>query len=151
MSTCSACPSQTCSLGHGGGGSRTVHGPSSSLGDVKGASLEQQNFCSETCLVSSNVLAIKLSHILTVLNSVLCIYTMNKLYNILKIAPLKSCRGHFISASWICQPQLILRTAHVRMPPDLAVRNTHACLTNWSQKSLLSLLNSQEQSQVLQL
>lgn len=60
---------------------------------------------------------------------------MNKLYNILKIAPLKSCRGHFISASWICQPQLILRTAHVRMPPDLAVRNTHACLTNWSQKS----------------
>lgn len=47
-------------------------------------------------LVSSNVLDIKPSRILTVLNSVLCIYTMNKLYNILKIAPLKSCRGHFI-------------------------------------------------------
>lgn len=56
-------------------------------------------------------------------------YTMNKLYNILKIAPLKSCRGHFISASWICQPQLILRTAHVRMSPNLAVRNTHVSLT----------------------
>lgn len=106
---------------------------------------------SQKFLVSSNVRDIKPSHILTVFDSVLCIYTMNKLYNILKIAPLKSCRGHFISASWICQPQLILRTAHVRMPPDLAVRNTHACPTNWSQKSLLSLLNSQEQSQVLQL
>lgn len=77
-------------------------------------------------------------------------YTMNKLYNILKIAPLESYRGHFISASWICQPQLILRTAHVKMSPNFAVRNTHACLTNWSQKSCLSLLDK-EQSQVLRL
>lgn len=97
--------------------------------------------------VSSNVLDIKLSQVLTVLNCFM--YTRNKLYNILKIAPLESCRGHFISASCICQPQLILRTAHVRMSPNLAVRNTHACLTGpkshsslcWTHKSKAKFYN----------
>lgn len=78
-------------------------------------------------------------------------YTMNKLYNILKIAPLKSYRGHFISASWMCPTPVDFEDSTCRMSPNLAVRNTHVCLTNWSQKSCLSLLKSQEQSQVLQL
>lgn len=112
-----------------------MHGPSSSLGHVKGASLGQHNFWSQV----SGFIKCARHKAVTCFNcpKSCFMYTRNKLYNILKIAPLESCRGHFISASWICQPQLILRTAHVRKSPNLAVRNTHACLPAWPQKSFL--------------
>lgn len=117
-------------------GGMAMHGPSS-LGHVKGASLGQHNFRSQV----SGFIKCARHKAVTCFNcpKSCLMYTRNKLYNILKIAPLESCRGHFISASWICQPQLILRTAHVRMSPNLAVRNMHACLTDWSQKSFLSV------------
>lgn len=73
-------------------------------------------------------------------------YTMNKLYNILKIAPLKSYRGHFISASWMCQPQLISRTAHVECP-QIWLWEIHMNVWQTGHKSHASLLKSQEQSQ----
>lgn len=128
-------------------GGMAMHGPSSSLGHVKGASLGQHNFRSQ---VSGFIKCARYKAVTCFNCPKSCfMYIRNKLNNILKIAPLENCRGHFISASWICQPQLILRTAHVRMSPNLAVRNMHAFLTG--PKSHSSLLNSQEQSQVLQL
>lgn len=67
----------------------TVDWPSSSLGhDVKGASLKQQNFCSESEV--SGFIKCTRHKAVTYFNcpQFCFMYTMNKLYNILKIAPL---------------------------------------------------------------
>lgn len=64
--------------------------------------------------------------------------TVNRSYNILKIAPLKNYRGHFVSDSWVCQP-VVVRKSTDKNALDLSASHAHAHFTDFGPKAIHSL------------